>query len=133
MSKQAFITGFLKRAQQHGHNEEQVLRDLGKQASAAYDKACDSFLNKQAVIGPLADIGAAGLPSALGAMIGHNYAPISDKELEEEMAYTEDPSISKLLKYTLIPGYTGYRAAKADRLDHAYQKYLDTQRAQAGQ
>lgn len=126
MSKSAFITGFLKRAQQHGHNTEKELHALGKQASDAFDAACQQYLDKQAVLGPLADIGAGGLPSALGAMIGHNYAPISDKELEEELAYSEDPSLSKALKYTLIPGYTGYRMAKNDRLERAFQKYKDT-------
>ena len=130
MSKSAFITGFLKRAQSQGYAAEQELRELGKHASQAFDTAQSQLLGKQAVFGPLADIGAGGLPSALGAMIGHNYAPISDRELEEEMAYTEDPSLSKALKYSLIPGYTGYRAAKTNRLDHAYQQYRDANREQ---
>jgi hypothetical protein len=65
-----------------------------------------------------------------GAMIGSNYSPISTKELKDELAYHEDPSISKALKYLLVPGYTGYRAAKTNRLDRAYQKYRDEQSAQ---
>jgi len=130
MSKQAFISGFLKKAQVTGSLNKDNFAELNKYAEEAYTDY--SSLNKEAVLGPAADIGAMGLPSVLGAMIGHNYAPISDKELEQEMAYTEDPSISKALKYALIPGYTGYRAAKTDRLEHAYDKYRDTNRAHLG-
>lgn len=130
MSKQSFISGFLKQAHATGTLNECNFTELNKYAEEAYMDY--TSLNKEAILGPAADISALGLPSALGAMIGHNYAPISDKELEQEMAYSEDPSIGKALKYALIPGYTGYRAAKTDRLEHAYDKYRDTNRARLG-
>jgi len=128
MSKQSFISGFLKQAQATGNLNKENFSELNKYAEAAYE----SYLSKEAVFGPAADLSALGLPSAVGAMIGSNYAPISDKELEQEMAYSEDPSISKALKYALIPGYTGYRAAKTNRLEHAYDKYRDMNRARLG-
>ena len=60
--------------------------------------------------------------------MGANYAPLNTKELEEELHYSEDPSVGKALKY-LIPGYAGYRYAKDARLEQAYQNYRDSQRA----
>jgi len=117
MSRQAFIEGFLKRAAQYGYTRD-------AQLSKAAEKGW-STLHKQAFVGPATDIALKGLPSIAGAMLGANYAPINTKELKEELMYHEDPSISKALKYMLVPGYTGYRAAKTRRLDRAYQKYRD--------
>lgn len=110
-AKQSYINGFIKRASEHGFSEAEAQQLL-----------------KQSAIGVGLDAAMLGLPSGAGAMIGSNYTPINDKELREEMAYSEDPSMSKALKYLLMPGYTGYRAAKNKRLEHAYQSYRDKQR-----
>ena len=123
MSREAFIQGFLKQAEL---SSAQQPAELLHDALSLYDN-----LNKSAAVGLGLDLAAAGLPSTFGAMIGSNYAPISNKELKEELAYHEDPSISKALKYLLVPGYVGYRAAKVNRLNHAYDKYQDSQN-QAG-
>jgi hypothetical protein len=109
--EQAYLDGFIKRAADYGISSEEA-----------------TSLLKSAVVGIGADVALAGAPSGIGALLGGNYAPISNKELEEEMAYSEDPSLSKALKYLLVPGYTGYRLAKNNRLEHAFQKYKDTQR-----
>ena len=123
-TQQAYLNGFIKRAAENGYSEDEAL-SLFKQAA---DPANDVQPGTASMISPVAG----GLLAAqgLGAMIGHNYAPISDKELREEMAYSEDPSISKALKYLLVPGYFGYRQAKNQRLESAYDKYRDTQRQQ---
>ena len=112
--EQAYLEGFVKRAAEYGLSEEEAKNLL-----------------KSAVVGIGLDTALAGAPSGVGAMLGGNYAPISNKELEEEMAYSEDPSLSKALKYLLVPGYTGYRLAKNDRLEHAFQKYKDAQKGVA--
>jgi len=114
-TEQAYTNGFIKRAAEYGFNESEAQRLL-----------------KQSAIGLGLDAAMLGLPSGAGAMVGSNYAPINDKELREEMAYSEDPSLSKALKYLLMPGYTGYRAAKNKRLEHAYQSYRDKQRMTPG-
>lgn len=119
MSREAFIQGFLKKATESGlANPDELLGN----ALSLYDG-----MNKSAAVGLGLDLAAAGVPSAVGAMIGNNYAPISNKELKEELQYHEDPSISKALKYLLVPGYVGYRAAKVNRLNHAYDKYQEQQ------
>jgi hypothetical protein len=124
--KQAFINGFISRAHEVGVLDDTNKAALAKQASDTFDS-----LTKEAIapVGLVGDVMALGLPSMIGGAIGHNYAPISDRELRDEMAYHEDPSISKALKYALIPGYLGYRAAKVDRLNQAYQKYRDEHQA----
>lgn len=122
MHKKEFISGFFKQAAAYGYTYSS---DLARQAEIGYEA-----FNKTAAVGLGLDLATGGLPSMAGAMIGGNYAPISTKELKEELAYHEDPSISKALKYLLVPGYTGYRAAKTNRLDQAYQKYRDEQGAQ---
>lgn len=124
MDKQAFVHGFVKRANEYGLSSNQAFELL---------KAADEgFFGG---LGGLAAGGLTGLAAAhgLGAMVGSNYAPISDKDLEHEMAYMEDPSMSKALKYALIPGYAGYRQAKNDRVQAAYQKYKDEHRSASPQ
>lgn len=116
MDKQAFVNGFVKRANEYGLSSNQALELLKAAEGGGFGG-----------LGGLAAGGLTGLAAAhgLGAMVGSNYAPISDKDLEHEMAYMEDPSMSKALKYALIPGYAGYRQAKNDRVQAAYQKYKD--------
>jgi hypothetical protein len=126
--KQAFINGFISRAQETGVLTQENSQALAKQASETYDSLVKKAMPPVGV-GLVGDAMAFGVPSLIGAAIGHNYSPISDRELRDEMAYHEDPSISKALKYALIPGYLGYRAAKVNRLDQAYQKYRDEHRA----
>jgi hypothetical protein len=121
MSKAAFIAGFIKQAQARGYYHLKNAQALHNHADQAYETA----YSKQAMFGPITDLSMMGLPSAAGAVIGHNYSPISNKELEEEVAYSDNPSISKALKYMLLPGYTGYRMAKNQRLEHAYDKYRE--------
>lgn len=116
MNRNAFIQGFLTKAAEAGAADSAELRQL---ASSTYN----DYL-KTAAVGLGLDLATLGAPSAVGAMLGGNYAPISDRELKEELQYSEDPSISKMMKYLLVPGYTGYRAAKVDRLNHAYDKYM---------
>lgn len=127
MDKQAFVNGFVKRANEYGLSSNQAFELL--------KAADDGFLGGLGGLGGLAAGGLTGLAAAhgLGAMVGSNYAPISDKDLEREMAYMEDPSMSKGLKYALIPGYAGYRQAKNDRVQAAYQKYKDEHRPLAPQ
>ena len=119
MYKKEFISGFFKQAAAHGYTHS---AELARQAEIGYET-----FSKSAATGLGLDLAVGGLPSMAGAMIGSNYTPISTKELKDELAYHEDPSISKVLKYLLVPGYTGYRAAKTNRLDRAYQKYRDEQ------
>lgn len=113
-AQKSFVQGFVKRASEYGFDENEAV----------------ALLDKTAAVGLLADLAAFGAPSGLGAMIGGNYSPISNKELEEELRYSEDPSISKALKYMLVPGYTGYRMAKNNRLEHAYNKYRQERQMQ---
>jgi hypothetical protein len=113
-AQKAFVQGFVKRAAEYGFDENEAA----------------ALLDKTAAVGMLADLAAFGAPSGLGAMIGGNYSPVSNKELEEELRYSEDPSISKALKYMLVPGYTGYRLAKNNRLEHAYDKYRQERQMQ---
>ena len=122
MFESAFVSGFLKQAHRAGVVNNQNYADLEKYATEA-------ALNAQNLPGAVNDNSGSLLLSligsnALGGMLGSNYAPISNKELEKEMAYKEDPSLGKTLKY-LIPGYAGYRAAKNSSIDQAYQKYKD--------
>jgi len=129
MNKAHFILGFLKRAQQAGVVTEDNYELLKKHASTASYEAAQQML--PGALDPNSFKGILGTlvgSNALGAMLGSNYAPISNNELEQEMAYKEDPSVSKAIKY-LIPGYAGYRAAKNSRLDQAYQKYKGEHRA----
>jgi hypothetical protein len=118
-NRELFVRGFLKRAAACGYGESP---ELQKQALRSYEN-----WTKEAAIGLGLDAAMLGVPSMAGAMIGGNYSPISTQELKDELTYHEDPSISKALKYLLVPGYTGYRAAKTNRLDRAYQKYRDEQ------
>jgi hypothetical protein len=113
-AQKSFVQGFVKRASEYGFDENEAA----------------ALLDKTAAVGMLADLAAFGAPSGLGAMIGGNYSPVSNKELEEELRYSEDPSISKALKYMLVPGYTGYRLAKNNRLEHAYEKYRQERQMQ---
>jgi hypothetical protein len=113
-AQKSFMQGFVKRAADYGFSQDDAVE----------------LLNKTAAVGMLADLAAFGAPSGLGAMIGGNYSPVSNKELEEELRYSEDPSISKALKYMLVPGYTGYRLAKNNRLEHAYDKYRQERQMQ---
>jgi hypothetical protein len=114
----SYIQGFVKRAEEFGFDENEAVE----------------LLDKTAAVGVLADLAAFGAPSGLGAMIGGNYTPVSNKELEEELRYSDDPSVSKALKYLLVPGYTGYRMAKNNRLEKAYEKYrLERQMQEAAQ
>jgi hypothetical protein len=145
MSKEAFIAGFIKRAAQLNFKGED-LRNTATVAYTHYKQALDltefnklknpsapstsdlpnsNSISSSLPIGLVGDARLYGLPSAVGALIGNNYNPISDKELKEELDYTDKPSISKALKYLLMPGYTGYRMAKTNRLEHAYDKYRD--------
>lgn len=132
MFKKAFISGFTKRGMQLEFSSLNLCK-MAEQAYNNYKQALDTsnlpgtLDNIQSAL-PLGLVGDAqyyGLPSALGAMVGNNYSPISNKELKEELDYTDNPSISKALKYLLVPGYTGYRMAKTNRLEHAYDKYRD--------
>lgn len=110
----AFVQGYVKRAEEFGITPEEAT----------------SLISKTAAIGALADLAAFGAPSGIGAMIGGNYSPLSTPELERELRYSEDPSVSKALKYLLVPGYTGYRLAKNKRLEDAYEKYRLERQAQ---
>lgn len=140
MDKTAFVKGFLKTAEESGVEMDRI--SLNKFANECYYSICKTagledlagnfagstfglLSNPGHIIGPYL------AAQALGAGLGSSYTPQSNKELEEEMAYTEDPSLSKALKHIFLPGYSGYRAAKANRLEHAYQKYRDDRRAQS--
>jgi len=140
MDKLAFISGFLSFAKQAGTLNTQTRPSLQKLASESYYHAAKNVLMEKSAffgLGPTSSIndvagsaiGSMLAANALGAGIGSNYAPLNTQELEKELAYSEDPSIGKALKY-LIPGYAGYRMAKNQRLDEAYQNYKDNQKAQ---
>jgi len=132
MSKEFFISGFLKQAEIYGLTDAQNFDIFKKYAAAQYEelltKTASTSLSPEAQA--VLDSAVKSLPfiagtNLIGAGLGSTYAPISDRELREELEYSENPSVSKYLKY-LIPGYTGYRLAKENRIDHAYKKYLDT-------
>lgn len=129
MQKESFVNGFLKQAESKGYLDQETSTFLKKHAEEAFDSFA---LNKQALMGEGGDldrlVGGLLASNALGGMVGSTYSPISDRELKEELEYSENPSISKALKY-LIPGYGGYRLAKNRRLETAHQKYLDDRRA----
>ena len=138
MDKSAFVSGFLSLAKEAEILTPDTYQQLQKQASESFYAAARCVLmEKQSSLGlgltTGGDIAGSVLgtlvaANALGAGVGGNYAPLNTKELEEEMAYSEDPGVGKYLKY-LIPGYAGYRAAKNNRLEQAYQNYRDNQRS----
>jgi hypothetical protein len=126
MSKPFFILGFLKQAELYGLANENNSATFEKYAELNYENC----LQKVADLSGVVDSAVQALPflaatNIAGAGLGSNYAPLSDRELKEELEYSEQPSLSKALKH-LIPGYAGYRMAKENRLDNAYQNYLDT-------
>lgn len=103
---QSFIKGFVKKAEEYGLSQDQTEK-----------------LIKSAIIGPLADIGNLGIPSLVGASIGHNYHPADKEEYQDEMKSYDKASLAKALKYLMIPGYTGYRLAKENRLKRLSKQY----------
>lgn len=131
MSKEFFILGFTKQAELLGLINEANKEGIAKCASLSYDTCMNKHADVNVTVPThgLLDAIQGGLPTfalsqALGAGVGSLYSPQSDKELKEEMEYSETPGLGKMLKY-LIPGYAGYRMAKENRMEHAYQNYLD--------
>ena len=85
----------------------------------AYEKGViDAFLDlgfeKKALIGPLTDLGLMGVPS-VGAYGGGVSVGAKGENPDK------DSTIKTLLKYLLIPGYTGYRLGKEKGYE-LYQK-----------
>jgi hypothetical protein len=108
MSEQAFINGFVKRAADYGVSEAEAIE----------------ILEKQAIIGPMYDIGNLGVPSAIGALIGR-YNDMDEDEAEE--VHRTPYGLGKGL---LIPGYTGYHIGRKYKADHVLRENLGEKRKQ---
>jgi len=131
----SFVRGFTKQAQLNGLTEQEALQlcvnTLGKHAD--FSEVLNSLASGASALGSgIKDFAAEyplitgiGLPAMLGAGLGSTYKPVDDKELLDDVAYTQNPSLSKALKYIAAPGlYAGYRYAKNDRVNRMYEARL---------
>jgi hypothetical protein len=133
MSKDFFTLGFIKQAELYGLANSENIETFKKYAELNYDYCLDKTAslmpNPETVDNLIKALPLMVGANVIGAGFGSNYAPQSAKELKEELEYSENPSLAKYMRY-LLPGYTGYRLAKENRLNHAYQNYLDSQNMQ---
>lgn len=104
--QKAFITGFIKAAENCGIPQPDI-----------------SELVKAAIFtGPAGELSLYGAPSALGYLLGRGQDLGDSIDLEAEKESYDNRSLGKILKYLMVPGYTGYRVGKRENLNRSLRR-----------